>query len=1348
MSLNKLHQAVLIFSILVTTLIFGAWQLVQTEMFSSWISERTNYRLASEFGIDISFQSIEINMFPPATIFKKVAASKQFENENIDLSVEVDELGVYLGLWDLLSNKISIEKVLFAHGSINVVAPVFFKNTDTHSKLDSDLLKKIKISEVFSFIQGNIVSKFPVHFDGIMLDQVELLINDDRVWINKALTQFDDDYISFDISIEQLRYQMLTIDSVDLSASLYRDNIDIENASIINRMKHYNYKGKLIEQDELLFDGTLHYVGDASDIIQYGAEPNSEVSTISGHFEVDAELEGPILNPQVKLELIGYDVQSAYGNAKKLELGANYKHGIVSLGKLRIKQRGGLVTLVRPQALYDVSNRKIINNQFSFNLQRLRTTDAFNYLKDSLAPIKGRITGIIDVKYENDDVIFAIKNGSYIEKFSLQFSQNQVPVLQNPKISISNTTVILKPDHAVLIDANLGFASSSITAKGKISPDYISISAVSSDFSFRDFGAISGASIEGDGILNFNVDGPFRDVRFYFDAKMKNVQILDLDLGQLDGKLRLDLKDLKLYFNEMKGRKGTSLYTVNGKMQFQDEQKYELYASFPYATYRDSVRIYKKHLPVGSMPKGLAFSYSGDYKILGSLSSETPHVSGNIKAKNLTWFNETIDKLDLSFLFENEALDISNFSFIKQSGEVLGQLTYDLRKKHIAYSARLDNLRLNDIAMYRLFNFGYDGRLSGSFKGDGNIHSLITQSKLKVTKGNIFNRAMRDSSLVVYTDKNDVFINGALIGNILSLDSYVNLDMSKQSKKSYLNASINSTDVKILTGFISEHNSLDSSIKGRISANLESTFSLDDWSDLNLLFQFDEFAFRRENIKLRMNPIKRNVIVKNGEIKHWDVLLKGPQGNIYSRAAGNLDRDFKIESGFVVDSSIMEMFLPVIQKSTGLFSGRWLLMSKKEKIISHLETTGENIYLKLKVLPDSFEKVDFAIAIENDEFFLQKLNGRFGQGSISADGNISLKLPYPKIDLAFSIDQSRLTFFNNSSVVVSGDVKLQGDRVPYNVRGDIALLYGELLDEFSEYDFGDDNSVDNKYIPKAIDVQHINFFNYNLGVRTFTPILMRNQMTDIQFSGAVVVGGTYQAPEIKGQMSTIVGESRFMFKGHEFELQDGILVLDNDIINKVPSISVSATSRIQNYDVKVDVSGKIDDFDVKLSSEPSLSPQDILSLLTLGITSDISKKLDDNDRESITSLGLGSLIVDQFKLNRGLDSSLGLKLSVLPAFGQSDESLLHGRKSGSSASTKIKSATKVKVQTKIKDHVDLSFSSTLGGSMKQKQEINLNYNLDPNSSLQLIYETEQSSSETDESINSMGIDYIFRKTFK
>ncbi|MDH5581655.1 MAG: translocation/assembly module TamB domain-containing protein, partial [Bdellovibrionales bacterium] len=137
--------------------------------------------------------------------------------------------------------------------------------------------------------------------------------------------------------------------------------------------------------------------------------------------------------------------------------------------------------------------------------------------------------------------------------------------------------------------------------------------------------------------------------------------------------------------------------------------------------------------------------------------------------------------------------------------------------------------------------------------------------------------------------------------------------------------------------------------------------------------------------------------------------------------------------------------------------------------------------------------------------------------------------------------------------------------------------------------------------------------------------------------------------------------------------------------------------------------------------------------------------------ESLTSIGIGSLIMDQFQINEGLSSTLGLRLSLTPEFSDETEidPLSSRTSSTGGATSKVRSATRIKIKKKITDKLDMSLSSTVGGSIEQKQEMNVDYNINKNILLQGIYEVKSTNEqESSEDPTSLGADIRFRWFFK
>ncbi|MFW5872293.1 MAG: translocation/assembly module TamB domain-containing protein, partial [bacterium] len=197
-----------------------------------------------------------------------------------------------------------------------------------------------------------------------------------------------------------------------------------------------------------------------------------------------------------------------------------------------------------------------------------------------------------------------------------------------------------------------------------------------------------------------------------------------------------------------------------------------------------------------------------------------------------------------------------------------------------------------------------------------------------------------------------------------------------------------------------------------------------------------------------------------------------------------------------------------------------------------------------------------------------------------------------------------------------------------------------------------------------------------------------------------------------------------------------------------PEVYFLAVADINEYKISMRLFGALNDFKMELYSEPALSQNDILSLLTLGFTSEVSQGLGDSDRQALTSAGIGSLLLEQFKIGKALKNTLGVKLNVSSEIERSDQNVLEHRRTGDSGdAVSLRSATKIELSKQISKKVNMSVSGTVGGSIGQKQQMNLDYQLDDNIIASGLYESRSNTdSEEETSDTALGVELRFKWT--
>jgi translocation and assembly module TamB len=157
-------------------------------------------------------------------------------------------------------------------------------------------------------------------------------------------------------------------------------------------------------------------------------------------------------------------------------------------------------------------------------------------------------------------------------------------------------------------------------------------------------------------------------------------------------------------------------------------------------------------------------------------------------------------------------------------------------------------------------------------------------------------------------------------------------------------------------------------------------------------------------------------------------------------------------------------------------------------------------------------------------------------------------------------------------------------------------------------------------------------------VRLDDNLAVRTRTADLRAGGALTVQGTTGTPVVFGAIESRDG--RIVFRGHDFTVQNAsVRFADPRAVD--PLLDVTATSRIREYEVTVQVSGRLSDLSVRMSSVPRLPPDDLVALVSLGATREELK-----DSAATIIAGETGKALAQSLL--GIDpSSTGLRLSVV-----------------------------------------------------------------------------------------------------
>ncbi len=193
------------------------------------------------------------------------------------------------------------------------------------------------------------------------------------------------------------------------------------------------------------------------------------------------------------------------------------------------------------------------------------------------------------------------------------------------------------------------------------------------------------------------------------------------------------------------------------------------------------------------------------------------------------------------------------------------------------------------------------------------------------------------------------------------------------------------------------------------------------------------------------------------------------------------------------------------------------------------------------------------------------------------------------------------------------------------------------------------------------------------------------------------VRGTVAQPTVLGHISITEGSATFA--GTKYELQHGDIYFSNPV-RIDPVIDLTATARVEDYDITIGLTGTASKPSPTFRSEPPLSEQDIFSLLALGRTQE-EQQIYSNMQ---TQAGVNSTA--DALLGGALNATLSSRVQKL--FGGGSVTIDPTFVTGSGNST-----ARITVRQQVSKDATLTYATNINSTAQQliQAEVNLTQNV-------------------------------------
>jgi translocation and assembly module TamB len=553
---------------------------------------------------------------------------------------------------------------------------------------------------------------------------------------------------------------------------------------------------------------------------------------------------------------------------------------------------------------------------------------------------------------------------------------------------------------------------------------------------------------------------------------------------------------------------------------------------------------------------------------------------------------------------------------------------------------------------------------------------------------------------------------------------------------------------------------------------------LDDPAHARVRFYFGPTVVSRGRQQLSLQPPKDPVTIADDTLTMppLTMTLDTPEGFrggfVLTGNVTKLTRDptLAVEARLEpVDLAILQRLVPKVERATGLVSGSLKVTGKARAptISGELHARGDEI--QVHGAPSALTDVRLDVRANATEVAVTG-STKFAGGTVALDASIPVRgFEVGALDSHLIVrgvhvqPADGLAAMFDADVNVSYDPKAQtrdGPALP-RVSGDVTIgSFGytrpiSLTTELSTLGTRAKRTEVNSYDPS------LDFVTFDLHLRSRSPLIIKNNLVEVQLgidSGSLEVTGTNQRVGLRGALKTLPG-GRFHFQGNEFEVRQGIIHFD-DPTRVAPNVDVTAVTDYRRYTdtssaagvgagagagggpsgasvgstrggsawrITLHAYGDADNLRVDMTSEPSLSQEDIVLLLAVGMT---RTELDQLQASSIGA----SIALNYLGAASGADRAVKQALPIIDDF-----------RFGSAYST-VTGKTEPQLTVGKRLTNDLRASVTAGLSEDRELRSNIEWRLNNRLSVQGTYDNINDVSSS--TLGNLGLDLRWRLEFE
>ncbi|MBI3278414.1 MAG: translocation/assembly module TamB domain-containing protein [Acidobacteria bacterium] len=394
-------------------------------------------------------------------------------------------------------------------------------------------------------------------------------------------------------------------------------------------------------------------------------------------------------------------------------------------------------------------------------------------------------------------------------------------------------------------------------------------------------------------------------------------------------------------------------------------------------------------------------------------------------------------------------------------------------------------------------------------------------------------------------------------------------------------------------------------VSGRVSARLEAGAPKADLDSITGTLAFPQLQVKIGTYALEQKGTSE-IRIANGTARVTNFGLTGPATDIRLAGTAGLTgaRALDLRLDGKLDASILSVFAEDLraQGDTTIevaVSGN----AQQPQARGFVQLAGAQFSMRDPLV--AADDLNVRIDLAGTRATISQLGGELNGGKLSGGGaleyagghlrNTNLNIKAEGVYLDFPAELKTVSDVNlqiasqpDQTVAVGGEVVIQEGGFTQDLHIGTGLL--ARLNQPREINLTEERN------PLVESIR------FNLPVRTAAPLIIDNNYAKAEVEADLRLLGTPYQPGLAGRLVISEG-GEIRLQERRYAVERGIITFTNDRRIE-PSLDILATTSVQGYDVRLQVTGEPGDTKTTLTSDPALPEPDILALLLTGKTMD------------------------------------------------------------------------------------------------------------------------------------------------